>query len=242
MRIRKKIALLAVGLVLLILSIAGAEAYPFGSKVQSGDDDLGKPLSLMPSGTIFAFWDTGAPGYDQNDVVYLHIPKGSHTPDHFVNDNDVRLIAYDAKDPGSKVAIGDDDLGKPLKPFPGAIVRYMDQYDSTSYDLDDPVYLHQNLNCNSPSAFETINYDVRLTNVPALADSTTATVSAGTKIIDLDPDRNKLLGLTPSTLGPIAYFDKNGDGFCDDGDEIYVNYPGGGLLVKVNNVRLTEVI
>ncbi len=238
MRIRKKIALLAVGLVLLILCIAGAEGapYAFGTKVQNGDSDLSRSLNTIPAGTIFAFWDTGAPGYDQGDVVYLHVPKGAQPPDLQVNDNDVRLTPFGPLPAGSKVAINDQDLGKPLKPFPGAVVRYMDQYGSTGYDLDDPVYLHQNL--NSPGAFETINYDVRLTNVPAV---TGGTASAGTKIFDLDSDRNKLLGLNPASLGPIAYFDKNGDGFYDDGDEVYLNYPDGGLLVKINNVRLTPI-
>jgi len=238
-RIRKKIALLAIGIMLLILCIAGAEGAPyvFGSKVQSGDSDLTRSLNPMPAGTIFAFWDTGAPGYDQEDVVYLHVPKSTHSSDLYVNDNDVRLIPYDGHAAGSNVAIGDDDLGKPLTPLPGAVVRYMDQYGSTGYDLEDPVYIHQNL--NSPGAFETINYDVRLTNVPAV--TVPATELAGTKIVDLDPDRNKLLGHTPVSLGPIAYYDKNGNGFYDDNDEVYLNYPDGGYSVKINNVRLTPV-
>lgn len=249
MRMRKNIALLAASLALLILCAAGAQGatYAFGSKVQAGDADLSRPLTLMPSGTIFAFVDTGAPGYGQEDGVYLHIPKSRHDSDPRVNDNDIRITPLldssgAALEPaGSQVMKGDIDWQNHLTPLQGSVVRYMDQYGSTSYDLGDPVYLHQSTNPGSPSAFETINYDVRLTNVLDAQGLTVPGLAPGTKIIDLDPDRNKLLGLNPSALGPIAYFDKNGDGFYDDGDEVYANYPDGGLSVRVNNVRLTEV-
>lgn len=249
MRMRKRIALLATGLALLILCVAGAQGatYTYGSKVQAGDEDLSRPLTLMPPGTIFAFVDTGAPGYGQEDGVYLHIPKCVHGQDPQVNDNDIRLTPlFDSmgailKPAGSRVEKGDIDWQNRLTPLRGAVVRYMDQYGSTGYDLGDPVYLHQSISSNSPSAFETINYDVRLTNVVDASGAPIIGLAPGTKIIDLDSDRNKLLGLNLPSLGHIAYFDKNGDGFYDDGDEIYVNYPDIGSLVKVNNVRLTEV-
>jgi len=232
---RKIIAFLAACLALLILCVAGAEGsatYSFGSKVLAGDVDLGRPLTLMPSGTIFAFVDTGAPGYGQDDGVYLHIPKSKRDADPQVNDNDIRITPLlnssgaMLKPAGSSVEKGDIDWQNHLTPLQGATIRYMDQYGSTGYDLGDPVYLH---------------HDVRLTNVTDAQGFPVPGLAPGTKIIDLDSDRNKLLGLSPSALGPIAYFDKNGDGFYDDGDEIYVNYPDGGLSVKVNNVRLTEV-
>ena len=148
----------------LILSAASASEYAFGTKVLPTDTDVGKPLFAMPCGTAISFWDTGVvPGYDEDDVVYLHT-----TPATTVSANDIRLTPFGVYPAGSKVTPFDKDIGMPIIPLPASI-RYLNIYGSVYYDLDDPVYIHQNLPCsNPPSVFETITNDIRLTEVQGL--------------------------------------------------------------------------
>ena len=229
-----KIALLTVSSLLLILNSAGASEYPFGTKVLATDNDIGKPLYVMPAGTTIAYWDTGVvPGYDDTDVVYLHT---SLAPS--VTANDVRLTPFAAFAAGSKVTPIDNDIGMPLAGFgPGGVIRYLNLYGSINYDLDDPVYFHQNAPVPNPGAFATVTNDVRLTQVQG--------IEPGTKVRDFDPDHNKILGLVGAAgtpvLGPIGFFDANGNGLYDASDDVYLNFPRGVPIftVSVNNVRLS---
>jgi hypothetical protein len=131
-------------LVIIALTVypANGSVYPFGSKVMSGDSDIGRPLFRLPLETTVAFWDIGTLGYDEYDPVYLHI---GHSSSHTTNANDVRLTFIDNVSPGSKVTFQDFDMNKPLKQM-HSIISFLDIYGSRAYDLDDPVYLH-NINC-----------------------------------------------------------------------------------------------
>jgi hypothetical protein len=229
MRACTKIILLAVGSLFLILSAADASEYAFGTKVLPADTDVGKPIFAMPDGTTIAFWDTGVvPGYDEGDVVYLHTSQ-----DVTVSANDIRLTPFGGFPAGSKVTPFDKDIGMPLTPLPASI-RYLNIYGSVYYDLDDPVYIHQDFPCsNPPASFETITNDIRLTGVQGLMP--------GTKVKDFDPDHNKLFGVNPPELVPIGFFDVNGNGVFDYPDDVYLNFPFGLKhgAVAVNNVRLS---
>jgi hypothetical protein len=135
---------------------------------------------------------------------------------------------------GSKVTPIDNDIGMPLNGFgPGGVIRYLNLYGSVNYDLDDPVYFHQNALVPNPGAFATVTNDVRLTQVQG--------IEPGTKVRDFDPDHNKVLGITPPVLGPVGFFDVNGNGLYDYPDDVYLNFPSGVPIftVSVNNVRLS---
>lgn len=222
-----KVAVLTVSLS-LILGMAAASGYEFGTKVRPVDSDIGRPLFVMPAPTI-SVWDIGgAPGYDEGDAAYLHI--GGDT----VNANDVRLTdvgsLYTA---GTKVAYSDNDIGMPLIALPEASIGYLDLYGSARYDLEDPVYIHQNI--VGIRSLITILNDVRLTEANGK--------KAGTQVHNFDPDFNKLFGTEWSGCMSIRYFDANGNGAYDDHDDVYLNTPAGVIgVVSVNNVRLSQQI
>jgi hypothetical protein len=226
MRSCAKIAVLAISLS-LILDMAAASGYEFGSKVEATDGDIGNPLFTMPAKTTIAYWDIGVPGYDEDDVVYIH------TPGACVNANDIRLTPFDIFIAGSKVISTDKDIGMPLTTFPGLVIRYLDLYGSANYDINDPVYIHSSLASNPSSALATITNDVRLSEVQGF--------TAGTKVMDFDPDHNKFFGMAPPALSPVGFFDVNGNGVYDYPDDVYLNYPSGfpKYSVAVNNVRLS---
>jgi len=205
------------------LASDAASGYDFGTKVMPSDTDIGRPLFSMPAGTTIFYWDTGGiPGYDENDVMYLH------TPSAYVNANDVRLTPVGTYPAGSKVTMQDKDVGMPLIPLPGASIGYLNLYGSGTYDFSDPVYVHQ----NSPPILITILNDVRLTNIN--------NYMAGTKVHNFDQDFNKLFGLGWGPV-PIKFFDVNGNGIYDDQDDVYLNVPTGVPgIVSVNNVRISQ--
>ncbi|MDD1750646.1 MAG: hypothetical protein LUO89_12335, partial [Methanothrix sp.] len=75
--------------------------------------------------------------------------------------------------------------------------------------------------------------------------------SPGTKVLDFDPDQNKMLA-SPALVKffgrtrdseRIRYLDRNGNAQYDYPDYVYLNYPSGrtGCSVVVNNLRLTPV-
>lgn len=130
-------ALLLVSVILMACPASSLD-YPFGSKVQASQSDVGRPLFRLPDETTVAFWDIGTPGYDEGDMVYLHIgPSASGT----TNANDVRLSSLDNLSAGSKVSFLDPDMNMPIKHLPSTI-SFLDLHGSRAYDLDDPVYLH----------------------------------------------------------------------------------------------------
>lgn len=132
-------------LILLIISIilpasaSEASEYAFGSKVLPQDRDLGSVLKNMPDGTMVSFWDIGTNVgiYDGDDVVYLDTP-----PVGIVNANDLRLVPFKGFMAGSKVVPDDKDMNSPLLPL-SAEMRFLNTNSDQSYDLNDPVYLHQ---------------------------------------------------------------------------------------------------
>jgi len=129
--------LLFTGLILIqVFSVCSG--YDFGTKVMDNDTDMGMPLFDLPGGWSVGFWDTGTPGYDQADPVYLH---ASLSYRNMIASNDVRLTSIDNYSPGSKVIFEDIDMNRPLTPLP-ATINYLNLYGSRAYDLSDPVYLH----------------------------------------------------------------------------------------------------
>jgi hypothetical protein len=222
----------------LFFGLAAASEYPFGSKVMPTDSDLGKPLFLLPAGTTVQFWETGViPGYDDGDVVYLHLPGAVA-----VRANDIRLTPFGDLPAGSKVTPQDNDIGQPLSVLPGGptVIRYLDLYGSARYDFMDPVYVH-----GAATGPNSVVRDVRLTK--------TQTSEPGTKVRDFDLDMNKAFGLVPVNMqslpqgvppGPtrLRFFDTNGNGVYDFPDDVYLNFPGIAPVnarVVVNNLRLS---
>jgi hypothetical protein len=231
---------------IVFFGLGGASEYPFGSKVMPTDSDVGKPLFNLPvatvgAGTTVLYWETGViPGYDTNDVVYLHVP--GNLPPNTVAANDVRLTPFGNLPAGSKVTPQDNDIGQPLLVLPpvGQLksICYLDLYGSSQYDFMDPVYVHRS---NLPV---TIVRDVRLTDANGL--------EPGTKVRNFDLDMNRRFGGTvnPITLlpqiagGPIKFFDVNGNGVYDYLDDVYLNFPAAvpAGTVVVNNIRLSAPI
>lgn len=123
----------------LMVSLSTASDYAFGTKVSSQDNDLGRPLKNMPEGTIISFWDIGTNlgVYDSGDVVYVDTP-----PVGIVNTNDIRITSLGNHLAGTKVTSDDEDMNAPLKSLT-AEIRFLNLNGSRSYDLDNPVYVHQ---------------------------------------------------------------------------------------------------
>lgn len=136
----KKICLAAsLILIMVVINLAGGSEYPFGTKVLPADADVGRPLYSIAAEISVGYWDTGAPGYDETDTVYLHVaPKGYPA----TKAGDVRLTAFVDHPAGSKLMLHDDDMNMPLTPLP-ATISYLNLRGSQAYDLEDPVYLHQ---------------------------------------------------------------------------------------------------
>jgi hypothetical protein len=233
----------------LALSLNGALGQ-FGSKVMTGDADVGRfledfPLPLNPN---LGYWDTGSnPGiYDDGDTIYLDVLGNS-----LIDANDIRLTDYNGYIAGTKVISADNDINKPLSALPGqaAGIYYVDLYDSQGYDFRDPVYIL----AMTPAALgaRTSTRDVRLGPVCGL--------SPGTKVLDYHPDNDgpAIPMIVPlSAGGPVATIrfynangnvDGNGDPIYDYNDDVYIDvslpsvamggYPFG--FVVANNVRLS---
>jgi len=133
---------LAASLILLI-ELGCCSEYPFGTKVLPTDADVGRPIYGISSEVSVDYWDTGTPGYDENDPVYLHIaPQGCIV----TRSGDVRLTSFEDHPAGSKIKPQDDDSDKPLTPL-AATINYLNLHGSQAYDLEDPVYVHRS-NCN----------------------------------------------------------------------------------------------
>lgn len=128
--------------IILILNLSSCSEYAFGTKVLSNDTDLGRPLYNMPAVAAVGYFDTGAPGYDEGDAVYLHMPDGMPSADSHINDNDVRLISFQQYISGSKVKSQDLDMDKRLIIL-SATINYLNLRGGQEYDLEDPIYLHQ---------------------------------------------------------------------------------------------------
>jgi hypothetical protein len=219
---------------LLIQGLVITSEYEFGTKVLAQDSDIGRALYAFPSADI-RYWDIGPnPNiYDEGDVLYL----AKNTPFTVVTANDIRITPFGYYPAGSKVKAGDEDMDMPLTAFPaGHAIVYLDLYGSTAFDLDDPVYFHQNA-----LPFIVTN-DVRLTY--------TCGNAPGTMVIDFNPDHFKPFALlqalpyAPGLPGAlINYFDVNGNGIYDYPDDVYLIHPAGAPLldphIRVNSLRFS---
>lgn len=224
----------------LMLGLAGATTFEFGSKVVSGDADLGNLLYNFssPLNPNLGFWDIGInPGvYDVGDVVYLDMDN-----DSVVDANDIRLTASAAGPAGSKVTATDNDINSPLLALPFNVF-YMELDGIPGYSLLDTVYLTAGPN--------TITNDIRLNKIDGLC--------AGSKILDFHGDNNKPVLAMMSFpvnpwIGPIATirfyntngnYDSTGKPVYDYPDNVYldVSLPGSQPFgfVAVNDIRLTS--
>jgi len=241
-----KIAALAFCL-MLFLGSALASEYPFGSKVLSGDSDVGRPTLpfAAPQVPIYiAYWDVGStPGlFDANDIAYLHfgIPAPTVWPaatPAVVRVNDIRLTPFGNLPAGSKVTTQDNDIGMQLHQFlaGGNQIGWLDLYGIVgAYDLQDPVII--NILPPAIPAPTALN-DIRLTESEGLP--------AGTKIRNSDPDLGRTYGgpaiaTNPMGSPPFRFFDANGNGLYDDTDDVYL-HPVGPMqtAVLVNDVRIS---
>jgi hypothetical protein len=234
--------------ILIVSGLCEASEYNFGTKVNPGDVDIGRPVNdLFPFGVpaTVAMWDIGqTPGFfDNQDVIYLvRFPVPATVPS-----DAVRLTSYDIYPAGSKVKSSDIDNAKPLIPIPTPnYIVFLDLYGTSGpapsmahYDLEDPVYWHQN---TKP---RTVTNDVRLSDIATFSSG------PGSKIGNLDLDHNKALTiaeiwLTFPTASPswLKYYDANGNFIYDYPDDVYLirqifKGPGAANQVTVNSLRLS---
>lgn len=245
---------------IMILGLAGASQYPFGTKVTSFDSDFGAPLRAYapPANPApyfsLGYWETGVVnGYDDTDVVYLH--QGfALGPFGVVRANDVRLTPFGYLAAGSKVTPQDNDIGMQLRPLDTttiitATIAWVNSHGGPGHDLDDPVYLRPGgpiVTGTTPTATN----DVRLTEVAGLP--------AGSKVGNLDPDLpNAFANIWPNNPNPITlaglagvitfatqpsvmYIDINGNSQYDYPDDVYlITGTPPSPVVRVNDVRLS---
>ena len=236
---------------MLMLSIGNAAAYEFGSKVVSGDADEGKILESFQAAGLtptIAFLSLSNPtAFDENSVVYINFAGNM-----IVNVGDLRLTNYsNLYAAGTKVKSTDVDFNKgPLTAFasPAGQFYYGPRFSSSSYVLDDSVYLK-----TTPLPLITGLNDVRLS-------SPIGAIVAGSKIKNNDVDWNTpltlMLGATAGVvnlgLGPVAelrFYNKDGDvntlgaPIYGSEDPIYLDVSFLGFanhgIVSPNDVRLS---
>jgi hypothetical protein len=110
---------------------------------------------------------------------------------------------------GSKVLLGDSDIGMPLYRLPAETTIAFWDIGTPGYDVDDPVYLHISY---STSCTTNAN-DVRL--------SFLGNVSPGSKVKFNDSDMNKPLTRLPSI---ICFLNENGSQAYDLNDPVYLHH------------------
>ncbi len=262
----KGIASIAILLCLVLLASGQAAAQQFGTKVQSGDPDVGLPLSTFSAlvgGQIIGFinyWDIGTtPGvYDDKDVAYLKF--GFPNP-AVVQANSIRLTGWANYPAGSYVKPGDSDIGQsPLLPvatlpLPSALETtfyYMNVAGGAGYDLGDPIYLKIQSPPWVPPQLPIITgaNDIRIT--------ANAGFPAGSRVSLNDPDAAKPLTAFKGPIAPptgfifnpgaapiaqLAFYNANGNiqapgqAIYDEGDVVYFDVQPLGV-VSPNDVRL----
>jgi hypothetical protein len=232
------------------LSLNGSIAQ-FGSKVVSGDVDVGYLLENFTEGSpSLGYWDVSSNGYTGDDVVYLDISSNNK-----VDANDIRLTSYEGNPAGSKVMLWDNDIYisplNPLNPIAGTVcgIYFLDLYGSApGYDLWDPVYIMANVN---PVNTRTTTNDIRLSEVNGFAP--------GTRVLDFHPDHDKVATAmivpfttlpSPPNMATIRFYNGNGNvdllgnPLYDAEDDVYLDislpdtFPFG--FVVPNNLRLSE--
>ena len=233
---------IAICIFLCLALISGlAEAQQnFGTKVKSGDSDVGLPLSQFAAIPVpgaaalgwqnnfwISYWDLNANGlYDDQDVPYLQFGSYLVPPaQRIVRANNIRLTGWGTYPAGSYVKGSDSDMGQQLNTIPplayalpsaGAVgFYYLDVAGSAGYDPDDPVYLKV---LSAPPLTLGTN-DIRITAY--------ASFPAGSRVSLADPDAGKALTLFkaapgvaggPTATGPNAapiatlmFYNANGD-------------------------------
>lgn len=197
-----------VTVLLLTLSLNGSMAQ-FGSKVESGDVDVGRHLaSFLPEGPSLGYHDFTGNGYTGDDIVYLYMNNLTKA----VQVGDVRLTSYSAYPAGSKVKDDDIDIGYLLNQMvgPDCGIYFLDLYSPSDYDILDPVYILAN--ANSTDTRTTVD-DIRLTESRALAP--------GTRVLDFHHDHDKMatkmiapfFTLKPGAgnMATIRFFNRDGN-------------------------------
>ena len=210
---------------------AAAASETYGTKVKTGDSDVGLPLSLfapvgVPGATQFnawiSYWDVNANSiYDDRDVPYLQFGSVNAAGQRFVRANNIRLAGWGSYPAGSYVKQSDADIGQPLGVIPATMPNlpawpfvffyYMDVSGSSGYDLGDPVYLK----VLSPGAIgaQVGTNDIRIT--------ANAGFPAGSKVSLNDPDAGKPL----TVFKPPATIPASGGPFVAS-----LPFPIGGLM------------
>jgi hypothetical protein len=200
-------AIVAICAFICLAIISGqAAAQLYGTKVKSGDPDVGLPLSNfapIPAPTPapmaqedywISYWDLNANGiYDDQDVPYLQFGTANVPPaQRIVRANSIRLTGWGVCPAGSYVKASDPDIGQQLNTFPQipshalpatAFVGfyYLDVAGSAGYDLDDPVYVKTQL----PITATLGTNDIRITGF--------AGFPAGSRVSLADPDAGQTL-------------------------------------------------
>lgn len=217
----------------MVLFLGEACAYSgpfeFGSKVEAGDNDIGRLLYNFSQEPVVVYWDVDSDGYDSADPVYLHLADITA----LIGTGDVRLTRYGNYMPGSKVRQTDDDLGRTFSLFPsGAGIVYTDLSGALGYSLGDGVYF-------STGALPEIGEgNIRLTPFSNMA--------AGTVVCDADPDAGRQALPLPQM---IRFYNENGDEepdgtpIYDLPDDVYIDISLDDTsaygFVVVNDVRLS---
>lgn len=260
---KEKLRACKLAIVMLILFSTAAAGYEFGSKVKVGDEDTQRPLvdfggSQVPINLLY--WDIGSPAFfDEQDVVYLHF--GLQT---YVTPNDIRLCEFEDKLPGTKVAPGDPDAGKPLTLLPSGIITgiyFMDLYGTTmGYDPEDAVYVKTIPSMQGPNIITGTN-DIRLCDITALINGSPEGYQAGDRVLDFQVDHSKPLltmiapwpaaGIVPPNwpgMASVKFYNKAGNVIggvpvYDYDDDVYLDLPisYGPGTVTANDLRLSAV-
>jgi hypothetical protein len=147
----------------------GTVLYEAGTKVGSGQVDLGQKLEPFSPDPIIAFSNLyPGPEYNFLDPIYIHvIPEGDDEAE--AETNDVRLNAIDGLGAGSKVFDFHGDHNKKLTPMTFASIKFfnadgdVDVSGKPIYGDLDPVYIDISLPLTFPSqiGFVSVN-DLRL--------------------------------------------------------------------------------
>lgn len=208
-------------LCLAILACGQAAAQQtYGTKVQSGDSDVGLPLSTfapIPAGNpgattqnlaYISYWDVGAtPGiYDDQDVVYLQFGSAVGGANRIVRANNIRITGWGIYPAGSYVNQGDSDMGQQIYPWTPPIANptafasglntgfyYMNVVAGAGYDIGDPIYLKTEANPFPPASTNT--NDIRIT--------ANAGFPAGSRVSLSDPDAAR--PLSPFDWAPALW-------------------------------------
>jgi len=217
----KILACILLSLAILASGQAAAQGT-YGTKVQTGDQDVGLPLCNFAgigfgqggqAGAWISYWDLNANGiYDSQDVPYLQFGSFNAPGLRFVHANNIRLSDWGNYPAGSYVTPTDTDMGMPLNvipfPFPPLTAApqvsfyYMDVSATAGYDLGDPVYLKV---LSPPLAVVTAGTnDIRIT--------ANAGFPAGSKVSLNDPDAGR--ALTPFKTVPGGAVNGNGGPFA----------------------------